>query len=375
MRYLYLFASVFILTLAALGQSVGTVSPTSLNFGSVFLGDTSSAMTIKLENTGTAPLVVSSVSASAPFTVTGKCAKVKAGAHCNLSVTYTPQAIENDTGSLSIAWNASNAAPTVSLAGAGSNFKTLHSFTGTQISPVGGLSIDSAGNLYGTTEVGGTKARNGTFFESNPKGTQTSMYSFGGIYRDDGSAPASGLIRDGEGNMYGTTLAGGTRTTNLNCGLSFPGCGTVYEVSATGTETNLYNFLGAPNDGQNPAGAVVMDSAGNLYGTTFSGGTQTNASCYATGCGTIFKLTPSGVESVLYNFCSQPNCTDGSEPYSSLVIDSQGNLYGTTSEGGSSSNCGSVGCGTIFELTPSGTETVLYSFNGYPTDGGAPSPA
>jgi uncharacterized repeat protein (TIGR03803 family) len=184
----------------------------------------------------------------------------------------------------------------------------LYSFTGTGgdgYGPWAGLVRDSAGNLYGTTPYGG--AYNwGTVFKVDPTGKETVLYSFTG--GSDGGYPWAGLVRDAKGNLYGTTLFG-----------------TVFKVDPTGTLTVLYTFTGPP-DGLGPQAGLIRDSAGNLYGTTYGGGTG--------GYGTVFKINPQGQETVLYSFTGG---VDGGRPRrSSLVRDSTGNLYGTTWLGGSS---------------------------------------
>jgi uncharacterized repeat protein (TIGR03803 family) len=190
--------------------------------------------------------------------------------------------------------------------------------------------------------------------------TETVLYSFGGV-PNDGTHPVSSLIADGLGNLYGTAPEGGTA-----------GQGTVFELSpqsnATWTETTLYNFCSETNcaDGERPLAGLVMDAAGNLYGTTWGGGPTCPS---ASGrCGELFELSPpqqSGQNwtlSVIYGFCSdlqQGSCLDGYEPAAQLIFDSAGNLYGTTERGGT------FGQGTAFELSPGSggwTENVLYSF-------------
>lgn len=178
----------------------------------------------------------------------------------------------------------------------------------------------------------------------------------------DGYGPVAGVIMDSSGNLYGTTWLGGGGGTNSSC-FYFDGCGTVFRVAPNGTETVLYAFQGGNNDGANPEADVIMDSAGNLYGTTLGGGGGSGSSCndYNTVyCGTVFKLTPSGKETVLHAF---QGGSDGGIPRSNLIMDNLGNLYGTTQIGGGS-GCGGYGCGTIFKLSADGTETVLYSFKG-----------
>jgi len=217
----------------------------------------------------------------------------------------------------------------------------LYSFSGSNgdgASPNAGLTADSAGNFYGTTVYGGASSF-GTVFKVTPSGSETVLYSFTG--GSDGSNPNGGLIADGAGNLYGTATFGGAS-----------GAGTVFRLSPSGVLTVLHSF--AWSDGAFPYARLLADNAGNLYGTTVNGG--------GASCGTVFKLAPDGTMTVLYSFaCS----ADGGAPYGGLIADSAGNLYGTTSGGGASS------AGTVFKLTPSGTETVLYSFSGSP-DGASP---
>src|ERR1022692_3387487 len=221
----------------------------------------------------------------------------------------------------------------------------LYSFTGGADGgyPHAGVIRDSAGNLYGTTPFGGTGS--GVVYKLDTAGQETVLYAFTG--GADGGTPWAGVIRDSAGNLYGTATFGGTT-----------GAGVVYEVNAAGLETVLYSFTGGANGG-NPYGAgVVRDSAGNLYGTTtFGPGTY--------GPGVVFKVDPSGQETVLYTFCSLAGCPDGAYPGAGVILDSAGNLYGTTEDGGDTSGCGDGnGCGVVFKLDPSGQETALYSFTG-----------
>jgi hypothetical protein len=196
------------------------------------------------------------------------------------------------------------------------------------------------------------------------------------------------LVTDSAGNLYGTTWAGGNNSSSCEVYTGVPGCGVVFKLSrgAHGTweETVLYTFSGGA-DGAVPANGVILDAAGNLYGTTLFGGDKKPANCqavsiYPAGCGVVFELSPpqsggSWTESVLYRFSGG---ADGSEPFDRLIFDSSGNLYGTTSIGGNNDGCGPppYGCGVVFELTPSGaagqwTESVLYTFSGG-SDGGFP---
>ena len=170
----------------------------------------------------------------------------------------------------------------------------------------------------------------------------------------DGASPGSALIADGQGNLYGTTTQGG----NIYDGTYQ---GTVFKLAPDGSESVLVAFCTKKNcnDGESPVAGLIMDNQGNLYGTTPMGGLQ---SCPPSGCGIVFKIAPNGQESVLYKFCSGVNCIDGSAPEAGLVEDAQGNLYGTTAVGGLM-RCGDYdGCGTVFKITPSGTLTALYSF-------------
>jgi uncharacterized repeat protein (TIGR03803 family) len=223
----------------------------------------------------------------------------------------------------------------------------LHSFGATSTDgkePEGGLIMDSAGNLYGTTAGGGANY-GGTVFKISAAGTETVLYSFGAT-STDGQNPIAGLIMDSAGNLYGTTWSGGAHFD-----------GTVFKISATGTETVLHSFAGGATDGRLSEGGLIMDSAGDLYGTTLQGG--------ANSVGTVFKISAAGTETVLYSFGA--TSTDGEYPAAGLIMDSAGNLYGTTKNGGAYG-----GAGTVFKISASGTETVLYSFGATSTDGTYP---
>lgn len=220
--------------------------------------------------------------------------------------------------------------------------ETVISFTGGANGgyPAAGLVPDAAGNVYGTTTFRGSGCAPfgcGTVFKVSSAGKETALYSFCSLSNcADGSYPYGGVVRDSAGNLYGTTYAGGAS-----------GAGTVFKVDTSGQETVLHSFTGPP-DGYLPFAGLVMDNAGNLYGTTIIGGTEDG--------GAVFKVnSTSGQETVLYSFCSQPGCTDGQLPYAALVWVG-GFLYGTTEFGGAS------GAGTVFEVNPANQETVLYSF-------------
>jgi uncharacterized repeat protein (TIGR03803 family) len=170
----------------------------------------------------------------------------------------------------------------------------------------------------------------------------------------DGAFLYEGVIRDTAGNLYGVTAAGGAS-----------GAGTVFKVDSSGSETLLYSFSGG-SDGGDPDSVLLLDSQGNLYGTTANGG---SSDVCDGGCGTVFELSPQSggnwAETVVYSFCSLENCADGQQPVGGpLVKDSVGNIYGNTIFGGSYRNCNGDSCGVIFKLDTAGKETVLHSFTG-----------
>ncbi|MGB6486433.1 MAG: choice-of-anchor tandem repeat GloVer-containing protein [Steroidobacteraceae bacterium] len=229
----------------------------------------------------------------------------------------------------------------------------LHYFSGTTDGgqPTGGLLQGSNGSFYGTTDEG-----TGTVFTITPAGDETVLYSFPEP-GSNGSIPSS-LVQGTDGDFYGTTDIGGSSTY-----------GTIFQITPAGTETVLHSFNGG-TDGELPSAALVVGSDGNFYGTTPFGGLSANpAPICDRGCGTVFMITPTGVETVLYAFAG--GTADGANPYGALIQASDGNFYGTTGSGGMA-NCG-VGCGTVFKITPTGVETVLYAFAGGNTDGASPS--
>jgi len=282
-------------------------------------------------------------------------------------------------------------------------FSVVHSFTGGSdgAGPLAGLVIDRSGNLYGTSSSGGSFG-SGTVFKVDSTGHESALYDFTG--GADGGSPQASLLLSG-GHLFGTTNSGGAS-----------GAGTVFEVTLSGIETVLYTFTGKA-DGANPDASLIRDGAGNLYGTTFAGGTNGNGTVfkllrptvtggawteqvlysfgkgtdganpvagvtsqtghlYGTtsaggtyGYGTVFQLTPSKsgwTESILHHFEMQ---SDGGVPYAGIIVDHSGNLYGATTDGGAG---GSNGGGTVFELTPSNgswTFTVIYSLPGWGISG------
>lgn len=232
-------------------------------------------------------------------------------------------------------------------------YKLLYSFQGPPdgSNPYAGLIHDAKGNLYGTTRGGGASGP-GTAFALSKTGKETVLYSFTG--GADGAYPLAGLFRDSKGSLYGTTE--GTLAGN-NC--SGYACGNVFKLSKAGKETVLHTFCSEKNctDGFFPFAGLIQDAKGNLYGTTELGGSSTICSGY--GCGVVFKLSKTGVETVLHSFCVQSGCADGAiPPVGSLIQDAKGNLYGTTNQGGA------YGWGTVFKLSSTGKEKVLYSFKG-----------
>ncbi len=288
--------------------------------------------------------------------------------------------------------------------------------------PHSGLTLGTDGNFYGTTYFGGTGS-SGTVFKITPSGSLTTLHSFCSQSNcPDGAGPVAGLLQGSDGKFYGTTTRGGANTAQCE-GV---GCGTVFTITRSGSLTTLYSFCSQTNcsDGSVPYAGLVQGTDGNFYGTTFSSdtvgtiykitptGTLTTLHSFngasdgsfpyagltqaidgsfwgttsgafpgeapssprkgikgtTTDAGTIFRMTPDGTLTTLYSFCSQTNCLDGSAPFSGLVKGSDGNFYGTTGRGADQSCVN--GCGTVFQITPGGTFSTLYSFSG--PDGGTP---
>jgi uncharacterized repeat protein (TIGR03803 family) len=210
------------------------------------------------------------------------------------------------------------------------------------------------GGLYGTTFLGGA-SNGGAIFKITPAGELTTLYSFCSLANcADGAQPVGGLIQATNGNFYGTTVYGGTNDSVPRCSDPGEGCGTIFEVTPAGRLTTLYSFCSQPDcaDGQYPQGGLIQATDGNFYGAA-SIGANSGPDCNALGgqgtCGTIFEITPTGTFTTLYSFCSLTNCADGANPTAALLQGTDGNLYGTTAEGGASA-C-SDGCGTVFRLS------------------------
>jgi uncharacterized repeat protein (TIGR03803 family) len=208
------------------------------------------------------------------------------------------------------------------------------------VHPAAGL-LEVNGTLYGTTTVGG-RSRSGTIYSMSTSGVEKVLYRFQG--GSDGSDPQSGLLNV-NGTLYGTTASGGSSNA-----------GTVYSVSTSGVEDVLYSFESG-SDGANPA-AGLIDVKGTLYGTTVRGGGSGCHSSLGIGCGTVFSVTTRGKETVLHSFARG---SDGAYPFVGLV-DVKGVLYGTTAEGGNACGYSGTGCGTVYSITPAGVEKVLYAF-------------
>jgi uncharacterized repeat protein (TIGR03803 family) len=222
---------------------------------------------------------------------------------------------------------------------------TLYSFNGGNDGrrPESNLVMDTSGNLYGTTDQGGPED-SGTVYRLAPDGTETVLYAFTG--GDHGAAPDNGVVIDSSGNLYGTTYVGGA-----------DGDGVAFTIPAGGTFSVIHTFTGG-SDGGSPIGNLLIGKDGKFYGTAVIGG--------AHGWGTVFRMSSTGQIDTLYSFAGAP---DGQYPNGTLIADKAGNLYGTTRAGGGS-YC-SNGCGTIFRLTPEGSETVLHAMKGN-REGGEP---
>ena len=240
---------------------------------------------------------------------------------------------------------------TVFKISAGGNLSTLYSFCAQNgcadgEEPIAVLVQAADGNFYGTTLYGGDPSCNapygcGAVFKMTPSGAMTTLHSFAG-YPTDGALPSAGLIQATDGQLYGTTWIGGSGNG-----------GTFFRLSLGGKLTIVHSFSYA--DGLLPHGRLVQAADGALYGTTGAGGTN--------GAGTVFRATLSGKLTTLYSFCSQNGCADGGTPYAGLVQGTDGNFYGTTTEGADLGCNAPYGCGAVFKITPGGNLTTLQNFD------------
>ncbi len=223
--------------------------------------------------------------------------------------------------------------------------------------PSAGLIQATDGNFYGSTLFGGTGCSGlgcGTVFRMTPQGKLTVLHSFNCL---DGAEPSGTLVQGFDGNMYGTTEGGGTTTGCQNGG----GYGTVFKIASFGAFTTLHSF--SISDGDYPHGALIQAVDGNLYGTTEFGGLPGDCGGVGQTCGTIFRLSATDQLTTLYDFCQETGCLDGYVPVSGLISGTDGNLYGTTEAGGGSTACpSSLGCGTLFYMSPTGTPITLHAF-------------
>jgi uncharacterized repeat protein (TIGR03803 family) len=245
----------------------------------------------------------------------------------------------------------------------------LHSFDNTDgANPMAGLVQATDGNFYGTTEDGGASgacaAGCGTVFKITPAGEVTTLHSFDST---DGAYPFAGLVQATDGDFYGTTQNGGAHDVPPCASGGAVGCGMIFKITPGGTLTTLHSF--DLTDGAGPEAGLVQATDGNFYGTTVGGG---DLSCILTpgfGCGTVFEITPAGKLTTLHSFCSQIECIDGSYPTAALVQATDGNFYGTTGGGGSLVWPVAIfGCGAVFRITLKGSLETLYAFDGV-TDG------
>lgn len=217
--------------------------------------------------------------------------------------------------------------------------------------PIGGVMLGFDGDLYGTTKIGGSGAA-GTAFRVTPSGALTTLHNFAN--GTDDSVPTFPLLQGQDGNLYGVSEA------------EYNGqYGAIFRITPAGTFTALHDFIAT--DGSLPD-LPTQGTDGNFYGTALLGGTPT-CTGYGSGCGVVYRITPGGKFNVLWNFKGFFS-TDGAEPVGILTQGNDGNFYGATYYGGSSANC-FAGCGSVFKITPAGVETVLYSFTGFP-DGAYP---
>src|ERR1700683_210219 len=234
---------------------------------------------------------------------------------------------------------------------------TLYTFSGPDGRNPVGLTLGTDENFYGTTNEGGSSAACsngcGTVFKITPGGVLTTLHSFDNT---EGSFPSAVLVQGTDGNFYGTTAYGGTDNSCVEYGMS--GCGTIFRITPAGAFTTLHSFHAT--DGWQPTSGLVEGTDGNFYGTTTLGGIVAGGAYK--GGGTIFKISPKGALTTLYDFCSQTGCTDGQFPDASLIQATDGNFYGTAADGGNAYCYYGQQGGTVFRITSAGRMTTLHSF-------------
>jgi uncharacterized repeat protein (TIGR03803 family) len=230
---------------------------------------------------------------------------------------------------------------------------------------VGTVSMESSntvpsGSVISQSPAGGTNVASGSavnlIVSSGPATpvAESIVYSFGAS-NTDGQGPQAGLVQGAGGNLYGTCSTGGVWDE-----------GTVFNVTPAGVVSQLYSFAGPPNDSANPAAVLILGADGSFYGTTVFGG----ANGGGTYDGSVFKITPTGAETMVYSLGA--SATDGINPMAGLILGKDGNYYGTTESGGAHCSAEGSACGTVFKMTPAGTETILYSFGATGADGNTP---
>ena len=330
---------------------IDVVAQTDLAFGNV-QANTVASRVVTIFNEGNTNLDITSIAYPPGFSG-NLSATILPGNYRAIAVYFAPTALTNYTGTMTVNSDATSGVNTLAISGTGvsppppstnriavSAFVTLHSFSnydGNQ--PQAPLVLGTDGGFYGTTVGGGTSGA-GTIFRIASDGTFSSLFGFTNQNSVNGTRPMAGLVQGTDGNFYGTTSAGAW------------GAGTVFNITPYGSLTLLATFY--VTNGDAPFGALVQGSDGNFYGTAETGGANP-------GSGTIFRITPQGHLTTLYEFT---NGLDGSLPYAGLLEASDGNFYGTTPYAGTWGN------GTIFRITTEGSFTSLCSFNG--TNGSGP---
>ncbi len=379
---------------AVAGEGTGTaeaqplLSPNPYNFGYQSPGTTSAPQTFWLFNPTAMPLSIAGAEISvggyfalSPAQLANTCVPAApavvltlgSGQSCTLQVEFDPPLSDQEAtnqGQLGVEVASNGQKALAQLSGTTASRETvINTFTGPNgAHPNGALIADSSGNLFGTTSAGG-KYGAGMVYElvySADGYSEKQLYNFTG--KADGGSPVSALVADADGNLFGTTVFGGTGS----CVSAGSGCGVVFELvkSSSYKETVLYQFTGG-SDGGMPYAPVTLDGEGNLYGAASCGG-STGCAGKGSGNGVVFELQKYYFyhQTVLHTFAG---ASDGATPLAAVILDAQGNLYGTASGGGGSGTCSATGCGVVFELIQAKAFSVkvLYRFSGE-TDGGDP---